>query len=93
MKDLAYLQPKHFPVLYHYVHFSCDAEQDTLFAGQHVVVSTSTASGKSLCYNIPVIEALAAQRNATAIYVFPTKALAQVRCSAGCKPDRCEIGT
>ena len=49
------------------------------------MVSTSTASGKSMCYNIPVIEALAAQRNATAIYVFPTKALAQVRCSVGCK--------
>ena len=46
-------------------------------AGQHVVVSTSTASGKSLCYNLPVIEALASNRNASAIYVFPTKALAQ----------------
>ena len=46
-------------------------------AGKHVVVSTSTASGKSLCYNIPVIEALASNRNASAIYIFPTKALAQ----------------
>ena len=42
-----------------------------------MVVSTSTASGKSLCYNIPVIEALALNRNASAIYIFPTKALAQ----------------
>ena len=41
------------------------------------MVSTSTASGKSLCYNIPVIEALAADRGSTAIYIFPTKALAQ----------------
>lgn len=40
-------------------------------------MSTSTASGKSLCYNLPVIEAIAANRNASAIYVFPTKALAQ----------------
>lgn len=46
-------------------------------AGRHVVVSTSTASGKSLCYNVPVIEALAADRGSTAIYIFPTKALAQ----------------
>lgn len=45
--------------------------------GKHVVVSTSTASGKSLCYNLPVIEALNANRKASAIYVFPTKALAQ----------------
>ena len=42
-----------------------------------MVVSTSTASGKSLCYNIPVIEALAENRGASAIYIFPTKALAQ----------------
>ena len=42
-----------------------------------MVVSTSTASGKSLCYNIPVIEALSADRGSTAIYIFPTKALAQ----------------
>ena len=48
-----------------------------LIAGSHLVVSTSTASGKSLCYNLPVIEAIAANRSASAIYVFPTKALAQ----------------
>lgn len=48
-----------------------------LSTGKHVVVSTSTASGKSLCYNLPVIESLSVNRNASAIYVFPTKALAQ----------------
>ena len=42
-----------------------------------MVVSTSTASGKSLCYNIPVIEAVSANPSASAIYIFPTKALAQ----------------
>lgn len=42
-----------------------------------MVVSTSTASGKSLCYNLPVIEALSSSSGATAIYIFPTKALAQ----------------
>ena len=50
-----------------------------MLAGHHVVVSTSTASGKSLCYALPVLEALAADRSACAIFMFPTKALAQVR--------------
>ena len=43
---------------------------------RHVVVSTGTASGKSLCYNAPVIETLLADPAATAL-VFPTKALAR----------------
>ncbi|GAB4439078.1 MAG: DEAD/DEAH box helicase [Anaerolineae bacterium] len=46
-------------------------------SGQHVVVATSTASGKTLCYNVPVLEAIAQNRQARAIYLFPTKALAQ----------------
>lgn len=46
-------------------------------AGRHVVVVTGTASGKTLCYNIPAIEALMADATATALYVFPTKALTQ----------------
>lgn len=46
-------------------------------AGNHVVVCTSTASGKSLCYVLPILEALAADPNATALLMFPTKALAQ----------------
>jgi DEAD/DEAH box helicase domain-containing protein len=44
--------------------------------GEHVVVVTPTASGKSLCYHVPVIEAVRAQR-AKSLYLFPTKALAQ----------------
>ncbi|MBC8448607.1 MAG: DUF1998 domain-containing protein [Chloroflexi bacterium] len=47
------------------------------FAGQHLVVATSTASGKTLCYNVPVLETLLADRAARALYLFPTKALAQ----------------
>jgi hypothetical protein len=50
---------------------------DALRQGRHVVVSTSTASGKSLIYNIPIIEAMLNDRQATALYIFPTKALAQ----------------
>jgi DEAD/DEAH box helicase domain-containing protein len=46
-------------------------------AGQHVVVVTSTASGKTLCYNLPVLEAILEQPVARALYLFPTKALAQ----------------
>ncbi len=46
-------------------------------AGKHVVVCTATASGKSLCYNLPILEALSQDRKATALYMFPTKALAQ----------------
>ncbi len=44
--------------------------------GEHVVVATATASGKSLCYTVPVLQSLLAQPEARALYLFPTKALA-----------------
>ncbi len=50
---------------------------NALLAGQHTVVATNTASGKSLCYLVPVLEALAADATACALFMFPTKALAQ----------------
>jgi DEAD/DEAH box helicase domain-containing protein len=46
-------------------------------AGRDVVVVTGTASGKTLCYNLPVLERLLAEPQARALYLFPTKALAQ----------------
>ncbi|KAG6535035.1 hypothetical protein ZIOFF_008953 [Zingiber officinale] len=46
-------------------------------SGKNVVVATSTSSGKSLCYNIPVLEALSKNTMSCALYMFPTKALAQ----------------
>jgi DEAD/DEAH box helicase domain-containing protein len=46
-------------------------------SGVHVVTATSTASGKSLCYQVPIAEAALADRKATSILIFPTKALAQ----------------
>ena len=44
---------------------------------KHVIVASGTASGKSVCYNVPTIETLLADPTATALYMFPTKALAQ----------------
>ena len=46
-------------------------------AGQHVLISTPTASGKSLCYNLPVLQSLATQPQSRALYLFPTKALSR----------------
>ncbi len=46
-------------------------------AGKNIVIVTGTASGKTLCYNIPVVETLRADSGATMLYLFPTKALAQ----------------
>lgn len=43
--------------------------------GRHVVVSTGTASGKSLAYQLPILSALATERRARALYLSPTKAL------------------
>jgi DEAD/DEAH box helicase domain-containing protein len=45
--------------------------------GRNVVVVTPTASGKTLCYNLPVLDAILKDPNARALYLFPTKALAQ----------------
>ena len=50
---------------------------DLIAKGQHVVVVTPTASGKTLCYNLPALQALVHQPDARILYLFPTKALAQ----------------
>lgn len=46
-------------------------------AGRDCVVATPTASGKTFCYNLPVLHAALQDANARALYLFPTKALAQ----------------
>ncbi len=46
-------------------------------AGANTVVVTPTASGKTLCYNTPVIDAILKDPSTRALYLFPTKALAQ----------------
>ncbi len=44
-------------------------------AGKDFVVVTPTASGKTLCYNVPVLDAILKDDAARALYLFPTKAL------------------
>jgi len=50
---------------------------DRVRAGGNVVIVTPTASGKTLCYNLPVSETLLRDPEARALYLFPTKALSQ----------------
>jgi DEAD/DEAH box helicase domain-containing protein len=50
---------------------------DAVRGGEHVIVTTGTASGKSLAFNLPVLDAIAAEPKTRALYVYPTKALAQ----------------
>lgn len=45
--------------------------------GEHVVTVTPTASGKTLCYNLPVLQSIAEDQTNRSLYLFPTKALAQ----------------
>ncbi len=53
------------------------AAAEAVHAGKNVVIVTPTASGKTLCYNLPVINAILENEDARALYLFPTKALAQ----------------
>ena len=45
--------------------------------GENIVAVTPTASGKTLCYNLPVLQKIAEDETSRALYLFPTKALAQ----------------
>ena len=58
-----------------YTHQAAAAER--VRAGRNVVVVTPTASGKTLCYNLPVLNAVLENPDTRALYLFPTKALAQ----------------
>ncbi len=59
--------------LYRHQRLSVDATR----AGRDVVVVTPTASGKTLCYNLPVIQSVLEDTSTRAFYLFPTKALSQ----------------
>jgi DEAD/DEAH box helicase domain-containing protein len=68
-------------------------------AGRHVVVTTPTASGKTLCYNVPVLNAILRDPSSRALFLFPTKALAQDQLaelhelsSRLSQPDELEVG-
>jgi len=61
-----------FPLYTHQAEAVNNARQ-----GKNVMVATSSASGKTLCYNIAVMEALLTEPDGFALYLFPTKALAQ----------------
>jgi DEAD/DEAH box helicase domain-containing protein len=50
---------------------------DAARAGEHVILATGTASGKSLGFNLPVLDAIARDAKSRALYLYPTKALAQ----------------
>ncbi len=50
---------------------------EAVHAGKNVVIVTPTASGKTLCYNLPVLNAILEDDDTRAMYLFPTKALAQ----------------
>ncbi len=58
------------------------AAVEAALAGRNVVVVTGTASGKTLCYNLPVLQTLLAEPESRALYLFPTKALAQDQAAA-----------
>ena len=58
-----------------YTHQASAAE--AVHAGKNVVIVTPTASGKTICYNLPVLNAVLENSDARALYLFPTKALAQ----------------
>ncbi len=53
------------------------AAAESAHEGKNVVIVTPTASGKTLCYNLPAIDAILKNEETRALYLFPTKALAQ----------------
>ena len=67
------LKEKGFLKLYTHQHLSWQFLQ----GGKNIVVVTPTASGKTLCYNLPVMDSILKNPSSRSIYLFPTKALAQ----------------
>lgn len=67
-----YLLKKGIKKLYRH---QCDAVEN-LRSGKNIIITTPTASGKTLAFNIPIFERLDHDKGATALYLYPTKALA-----------------
>ncbi|MGI6368154.1 MAG: DEAD/DEAH box helicase [Anaerolineae bacterium] len=74
----ALLQNRGLTRLYAHQARAIDAIRD----GENVMVATGTASGKTLCYNLPVLEAILRTPMSRALYLFPTRALARDQCRA-----------
>ncbi len=62
---------------------------DAAQRGENVVIATATASGKSLCYTVPVLQRLLERPKARALYLFPTKALAHDQLAETSRSHRC----
>ncbi|MCO5604471.1 hypothetical protein L7F22_058637 [Adiantum nelumboides] len=72
------LKKLHITRFYKHQSSYCQAEAiNAALSKQSVIIATSTASGKSVCYNVPVLEDLFSNAHSCALYLFPTKALAQ----------------
>ena len=69
-KTCSLLSERNIHLLYHHQRKAIEA----VYNGENVVISTGTSCGKSLCYQIPLIEMLLSDENATAVLIFPTKA-------------------
>ena len=54
---------------------------EALLKGENVILSSGTASGKSLCYQLPILQEMLSDPHATALMVFPAKALARDQAS------------
>jgi len=50
---------------------------NAIFAGKNVIIATPSASGKTLCYHLATLDSLLHNKDSRALYIFPTKALAQ----------------
>lgn len=69
----ASLSSRGIPALYSHQAKALDA----IFAGKNVIIATPSASGKTLCYHLATLDAILSDKDSYAIYLFPTKALAQ----------------
>jgi DEAD/DEAH box helicase domain-containing protein len=74
-EDLEPLLREALPVTELYLHQR--ASWEAAQRGEHVILATGTASGKSLAFNLPVLDAIAREPKSRALYLYPTKALAQ----------------
>jgi DEAD/DEAH box helicase domain-containing protein len=59
---------------------------DVAARGEHLILATGTASGKSLGFNLPVLDRIAREPKSRALYLYPTKALAQDQARALAPP-------